>query len=137
MSVHVLESRRARRLAASSHFTLGHDKAGWTLVQPDGRARHVDSFEAGVDSAREFLAPKAVSIDVWQDGEYICSLPPEQWAHFATTAPVARPQPLFPKTEQVANRTARVLMNIAGPLFWLALIVTAVAASLGWRLLVF
>jgi hypothetical protein len=113
------------------HFTLRHGEKGWTLFQPDGRARQFDSFEAGVSAARESISPKA-SIDVWQDGDYICCLPAEQWSGAA-----AQPQPLFPRTERAANRTARMVMNIAGPVFWLALVATAVAASLGWRLLEF
>jgi hypothetical protein len=134
MTVHVLERPRAKAQTPNPRFTLSHDDAGWTLVQPDGHARQFDSFEAGVDGAREFLAPQTVSIDVWQDGEYICCLPPEQWSHVAP-APTAAPQsPLFPKAERYANRIARVMMAVAGPVFWVAMIAAVVAASLGWRL---
>jgi len=137
MSVNVLERSRAKPKADATRFTLSQNDDGWTLFQPDGRARQFDSFEAGIDGARECLAPQTVLIDVWQDGEYICCLPPEQWSRTVTATPVASPRPLFPKTDRFANRTARVVMNIAGPAFWLALIATAVTASLGWRLLAF
>src|SRR5580658_3182943 len=112
MTVHVLERHRTRPQAVNPHFTLSHDEDGWTLFQPDGRARQFDSFEAGVDGAREFLAPQPVSIDVWQDGEYICCLPPEQWSHAAHVTRAA-PEPLFPKAERYANRFARVMMGVA------------------------
>lgn len=36
--------------------------------------------------------------------------------------------------ERHANRAARVLLAAAGPLFWMVLVL-AIAASLGWRLL--
>ena len=133
MTVHVLERHRQ---TANPHFTLSHDKVGWTLVQPDGRARQFESFEEGVDGAREFLAPETVSIDVWQDGEYICNLPPEQWPHVAPATSAAS-APLFPKTERYANRFARVMMAVAGPVFWVAMVAAVIAASLGWRLLLF
>jgi hypothetical protein len=133
MTVHVLERPRTRQQTGSPHFTLSHDDDGWTLVQPDGRARQFKSFEAGVDGAREFLAPETVSIDVWQDGEYICCLPPEQWSH-AAHATTAASLPLFPKAERYANRFAQVMMGVAGPVFWVAMVAAVLAASLGWRL---
>ena len=135
MTVHVLERPRTPAQTADPHFTLSHDKAGWTLVRPDGHARQFDSFEAGVDGAREFLAPQMVSIDVWQDGEYICCLPPEQWPHTAPATTVSSAPPLFPKAERYANRVARVVMGVAGPVFWVAMVGAVLAASLGWRLL--
>jgi hypothetical protein len=134
MTVHVLDRPRPRRQTDNRRFKLSHDKAGWTLFQPDGRARKFDSFEAGIDGAREFLAPRTVSIDVWQDGEYICCLPPEQWRNCAPASSVTTEAPLFPKAERCANRAARVLMGVAGPVFWLSMVAAVVAASLGWRL---
>jgi hypothetical protein len=41
---------------------------------------------------------------------------------------------LFASAERYANRVAEVIFATAGPLFWLALMFVAVAASLGWRL---
>jgi hypothetical protein len=134
MTVHVLERRRSRPQTGNPRFRLSHDKAGWTLFQPDGRTQQFDSIEAGIDGAREFPTARTVSIDVWQDGEYICCLPPEQWSHaaHATTAP--REPPLFPTAERYAHRFARVMMGVAGPVFWVAMVAAVLAASLGWRL---
>jgi hypothetical protein len=134
MTVHVLERPRTRRQTSNPHFALSHDEDGWTLFQPDGRARQFDSFEAGIAGAREFLTPQTVSIDVWQDGEYICCLPPEQWSRAAQVATAASKPPLFPKAERYANRLARVIMGVAGPVFWVAMVAAVLAASLGWRL---
>lgn len=111
---------------------LSHDEAGWTLLQPDGRARQFATFEAGIDGAREAAPVPKTSIDVWQDGQYICCLPPEQWPQ--STHPAAAPKPLFPATERHANRAAALLMPVAGVFFWLALVILTLAASLGWRI---
>jgi hypothetical protein len=135
MTIHVLERRPTRRPASSPHFTLSHDEDGWTLFQPDGCTRQFASLEAGIDGAREFPAPQTVSIDVWQDGEYICCLPPEQWSHVAPATAAAPQSPLFPTAERYANRFARVMMAVAGPVFWVAMVAAVLAASLGWRLL--
>ena len=48
-----------------------------------------------------------------------------------------QPGPWLMIAERYANRAARALMATAGPLFWMALVFIAVAASLGWRLLFF
>jgi hypothetical protein len=136
MTIEVLERPRRQPAPGSRHFRLSHDEDGWTLFQPDGRARRFDTFEAGIEGARETAPKPKMPIDVWQDGEYICCLPPEQWrqsAHLAATAP----KPLFPATERYANRVARLLMPVAGAFFWLALMVLALGASLGWRFLHF
>jgi hypothetical protein len=135
MTVQALERSRTRRQPSLSHFTLSHDEDGWTLSRPDGDTRQFKTFEAGIDGAREFLAPGTVSIDVWQDGEYICCLPPQQWSHAAPATTAALEAPLFPTAERYANRFARMVMGVAGPVFWVAMIAAVVAASLGWRLL--
>jgi len=41
---------------------------------------------------------------------------------------------LLTTVERQANRAAQILLTTAGPLFWLALVVVAISASLGWRL---
>jgi hypothetical protein len=133
MTIQVLERSRAPA-PASPHFTLSHDEDGWTLLQPDGRARQFDTFEAGIESARETALAPTMPIDVWQDGQYICCLPPGKWPHSSHPAATA-PKPLFPATERHANRAARLLMPAVGMFFWLALMVVALAASLGWRIM--
>ena len=132
MTTQLLEKPRRRSASARPHFTLSHDDAGWTLLQPDGHARQFATFEAGIDGAREAAPIPKTPIDVWQDGQYICCLPPEQWSY--PTHPAAAPKPLFPATERYANRVARWLMPMAGAFFWLALMIVALTASLGWRL---
>lgn len=133
MTTQLLEKPRHRATSARPHFTLRHDDAGWTLLQPDGRARQFATFEAGIDGAREAAPVPKTPIDVWQDGQYICCLPPEQWP-YSVHPPTVAPRPLFPATERYANRIARWLMPIAGAFFWLVLVIITLAASLGWRI---
>ena len=40
----------------------------------------------------------------------------------------------FAAVERQANRAAQILMPLAGAIFWLALVIAVLAASLGWRL---
>ena len=128
-----LEEPRRRSAPAHPHFTLSHDDAGWTLLRPDGCARQFGTFEAGIDGARKAAPIPKTPIDVWQDGQYICCLPPEQWPY--SVHPLrARPKPLFHATERYANRIARWLMPVAGTFFWLVLVIITLTASLGWRL---
>jgi hypothetical protein len=54
----------------------------------------------------------------------------------------ARQEPRHPagktrEVERFINRAAEIAFAAAGPLFWLAMVLAAVAASLGWRFLVF
>jgi hypothetical protein len=53
------------------------------------------------------------------------------------TASGAASWQIFPIVERYANRFGQILMATAGPFFWMALMFIAVAASLGWRLLIF
>ena len=134
MAIQVLDKPRNRPAPGRPHFRLSHDKGGWTLLRPDGDARQFDTFEAGIDSVREAVRAPQTPIDIWQEGEYICCLSLDQWSQPARTAPVAPAKPLFPRTERVANRAARIVMAVAGPFFWAVLILAVVAASLGWKL---
>jgi hypothetical protein len=134
MAIHVLDKPRYRRAPVSPHFRLSHDRGGWTLSRPDGHARKFDTFEAGIDSARDAVPAPQTPIDIWQEGEYICCLSLDQWSHPARIAPTAPAKPLFPRTERVANRAARIVMAVAGPVFWLMLVVATLAASLGFKL---
>lgn len=134
MTIQVLaRPRRRQAVPASPHFTLSHDEDGWMLSHPDGRAQQFDTFQAGIDGARETGPAPEMPIELWHDGQYICCLPPDQWPHAAH--PITKTaKSLFPATERHANRIARLLMPAAGMFFWLALMVVALAASLGWRL---
>ena len=133
MTVEAFERRHPGRTPISPHFTLSRDAKGWTLSRPDGHARRFDTFEAGIDGALEAGPVPEMPIDVWQDGQYICCLPTEQWPDAAPHA-VALPKPLFPTIDRHANQVARWLMGVAGPVFWMALVAIALTASLGWRL---
>jgi hypothetical protein len=72
---------------------------------------------------------QTVTSKVWQDGEYICSLPTEEWPQ-----PVAALDVTESAAERRVNRAAQWLMTAGGLFFWLALMAVALAASLGWRL---
>jgi hypothetical protein len=133
MAIDVLERPSSRPAPRRPQFRLSHDEDGWTLLQPDGRARRFDTFEAGVEGAREAAPAPGMPLDVWQDGQYICCLPPEQWARSAHPAATA-PKPLSPATERHANYAARWPTGMAGTFFWPMLLVVALIASLGWRL---
>jgi hypothetical protein len=116
---------------------VGDDRGSWTLSGQDNRARRFADFEAALDSARHVPNSQTSTIEVWQSGEYICCLPPEEWPHpeASVHAAPASEESAFPTAERYANRAAQLLMATAGPLFWLALMVVTLAASLGWRLI--
>jgi hypothetical protein len=133
MAIDALERPPGAPAPRRPQFRLSHDENGWTLSEPDGRTRRFDTFEAGIGGAREAAPALKMPIDVWERGQYICCLPPEQWARSAHPA-APSPKPLFSVTERLANRIARVLMPVAGMFFWLVLVAITLAASLGWRL---
>jgi hypothetical protein len=133
MAIDVLERPSSRPAPRRPQFRLSRGEDGWTLLQPDGRTRRFDTFEAGVAGAREAAPAPDRPLDVWQDGQYICCLPPEQWARFAHPAATG-PEPLFPAAERHANRLMRRLTGMARTFFWPTLLVVALIASLGWRL---
>jgi hypothetical protein len=138
MTVAPLETRRARYEAATPRVRLSGDACGhWTLAGSDSRAREFTDFETALDSARHVPGSETATIEIWQGGEYICCLQPEDRPYRGAaihTARIASETRAFTATERYANRAAQVLMAIAGPLFWIALLVITLAASLGWRL---
>jgi hypothetical protein len=116
---------------------LSCDNTGcWTVSGPDVPARKCPNFESALDIARHIPDPQTATIEVWQRGEYICCLPREEWLHGAALVRTADVAPRS-AAERHANRLAGMAMATAGPCFWLALVVFALAASLGWRLLLF
>ncbi|HTW52713.1 MAG TPA: hypothetical protein VME45_12570 [Stellaceae bacterium] len=133
MAIDVLERPPGGPTPRRPQFRLSHDEDGWTLLQPDGRTRRFDTFEAGIEGAREAAPAPKTPIDVWENGQYICCLPPEQWVRPAHPAATGA-EPLFPSTERHADRASGGLMRAAGTFFWLALLGVALIASLGWRL---
>lgn len=116
----------------------GDDTGQWTLAGLGSGAREFPDFEAALDDARQAPDARMATIEVWQDSQYICCLPPSAWRpHRASirSAPAVPQGRLLTTVERQANRAAQILFATAGPLFWLALAVVAISASLGWRLL--
>ncbi len=138
MTAASLETRRARYKAAAPRVRLSGDAGGhWTLAGSDSLARQFTDFETALDSARHVPGSETATIEVWQGGEYICCLQAEERPHRGAsvhTAPIASERRGVTAAERYANRAAQVLMAAAGPLFWVALLVITLAASLGWRL---
>jgi hypothetical protein len=133
----VADGRRGRATAAARRVLLSRDDSGgWTLSGLNRPACRFADFDAALERARDVQDAQAATIEVWQDGEYICCLQPEgRLGASSLAAPsVARRRPAT-VAERRANRAAQFLMATAGPLFWLALMLVAVAASLGWRML--
>jgi hypothetical protein len=115
----------------------GDDTGQWTLAGLGSGARQFSDFEAALDDARQAPDTRMATIEVWQDSQYICCLPPSAWRpHGASirSAPAVPQGRLLTTVERQANRAAQILLTTAGPLFWLALVVVAISASLGWRL---
>jgi hypothetical protein len=132
-----LETSRTRSEAAASRILLSCNPGGsWTLSGSGRPARQFTDFDAALDSARHVPNSETATIEVWQGGEYICCLQAEERPHRGAsvhTAPIASERRGV-TAERYANRAAQVLMAAAGPLFWVALLVITLAASLGWRL---
>jgi hypothetical protein len=113
------------------------DDSGCTLTVPEGERRFPD-VEAARDSARNAQRTQAATIEIWQDDEYICCLAPRQiqcaeLAFPSLYSPVFRHRHLM-VAERRAERLAGFWLAIAGPMFWAALVLLVIAASLGWHL---
>ena len=137
MTAALAEKRRTRPEALSRRVMLSCDNTGnWTVSGLDEPARKCRNFESALDLARHIPDSQTATIEVWQRGEYICCLPQEEWLGGAAVVhtPHATPRSAI---ERQANRLAELVMATAGPCFWLALVVLALSASLGWRLLLF
>jgi len=141
MTLDTLERPGIRSREAASRILLSpdDDSGGWTLSELDGAARRFTDYEAALAWVRQVPALQAATIEIWQQGDYIFCLPPEEWLHGASfhRAPSVQKARAFTAVERYANRAAEVVFAVAGPLFWLALMLVAMAASLGWRLLLF
>jgi hypothetical protein len=115
------------------------DSGGWTLSGCNSDRRFPD-IEAALECARQSGEVKIATIEIWQDGQYICCVPVRPWPERGAAigggdAPGLIPYPILTSAEWYANRAAKATLTRAGPLFWAALIVVTIAASLGWRLL--
>lgn len=134
------EDRWLRSQAVPNRVLLRCDDKGCTLSAPNSERRFPD-LQTALDCARLSRDTKGATVEVWQGSQYICCVTPKSWrtseAEFPSfTAPRLVPDSMLIAAERHANRAARILLATAGPLFWLALLVVAVAASLGWRLLI-
>jgi hypothetical protein len=104
----------ARR--ANAPILLSCDDSGrWTL---SGHARRFPDFEAALHCARRTPASASATIEVWERGQYVCSVPPDAWPHCRVpgeTAPTVSERDALVTAERGANRLARVLLSTAGP----------------------
>jgi hypothetical protein len=128
-----------RSADADCRILLNGDNSGtWTLSERGCLVSKFPDLTAALDSARHVPGSTTATIEIWQGGENICCLSPRECTHrraavrAGTVPPLGR---LLTIPEQYANRAAQILLTTAGPLFWLALMLMAVAASLGWKLL--
>jgi hypothetical protein len=133
------EDRQIRTPAAPNRVLLRCDDNGCTLSAANAERRFPD-LQTALDCAHHSRDTETATIEVWQAGQYICCVTPKSWrkseVEFPSfTAPRLVPDSMLVAAERHANRAARILLATAGPLFWLALVVVVVAASLGWRLL--
>lgn len=123
--------RPGRSHPTAPRIRLTCDSTGnWALVGSAAIRRYTD-FESARDDAQRAANASAAAVEIWRGGEYVCCLPPE-------AAPATRrlrgEKDVLLTVERHADRAARIVMPIAGLLFWLSLMVIALAASLGWRL---
>jgi hypothetical protein len=134
-----IKNRPSPPQSAANRVFLCCDETGCPLSGVDAERRFSDAQKA-LDSARRFSETEPATIEIWQHGQYICCVPPRSRrpgeADFPSIGgPSIVPGPWLMAAERFANRAARALMATAGPLFWMALIFLAVAASLGWQFL--
>src|SRR5262249_31550971 len=128
--------RAARRQPAASVRLCCNASGNWTLSGANRTRSEFTDFDAALRSARKLPEAKDAMIEVWQGGEYICCLLSDEGPSRAP--PYADDiaglhTPRYSAAERQANRLARILLPVAGLLFWLALLGLAFAASFGWR----
>lgn len=134
-----VEDRQSKQRPAVERVFLRCDDKGATLCRPDSERRFPD-VRTAIDCARQSREMGASTIEIWQDGEYICCVTPlsspRSQADFANnSAPWLVSDAGLAAAEHYANRIAQILVATAGPLFWLALLGVVIAASLGWQFL--
>jgi hypothetical protein len=141
MTAATLQRGRAQPEPIPPRVLLGCNGSGsWTLSGLDIPARRFSDFESAVDGARHVAGGETATIEIWQSGEYICCLPPQEWPYGVASAQIVASVPkghALATVERCANRTAQVLMPVAGMFFWLSLMAVVLGASLGWRLFYF
>ena len=135
-SVEALGGAGARSESVSSRIVLSCGQSGSWKLTAAHLSREFPDFAAALSCARQLPAAKSATIEVWQEGEYICCLPPHPVADGEAfqSRQVRAPSRLAAAAEHYASRAGGMLYVTAGPVFWLALAAAVVAASLGWRL---
>ena len=133
-----LENRGAvKRPQPVDRLCLRCDEKGCTLS--GGRfERHFPDLRTAIEYARRSRETGTATIEIWQDGEYICCKAPPRRSDVDfphPLAPVQLPRARLAAAERQATRISRILMATAGPFFWLCLLITMVAAIFGWQLL--
>ena len=128
------ERRAMQPKADTPRIRLNCDeRSGWILSEPGRPARQFLDFESARDSIRGARPSPNTTIEIWQDGEYVCCLPQEEWR--PRDAEITNLHgPRFAAIDRYANRAAAFLLPAVGLTFWLALVVIAVTASFGWKL---
>jgi hypothetical protein len=127
------------RQTAPDRVRLYCDDKGCVLSGVGSERRFTD-VQTALDCAGRAPETQGSTIEIWQGGQYICCVAPRSLELGAADFPSISARRLvsdagLAAAERYANRIARILMETAGPIFWLALVVVVLAASLGWRLL--
>ena len=139
----LLVPRDARRGIKSgrpvARVLLRCDEMGCTLSGGRFEQRFQD-LQAAIDSAQQSNETASATIEIWQDGQYICcKTPPSPQRSDVEFPDLFAPRLIsdarLAAAERYANNIGRALMATAGPIFWLCLVVMMVAASFGWQLL--
>ena len=134
-----VKDRQSKLRPAADRVLLRCDDKGCTLCQA-GNERRFSDVQTALNSARQSREMATATIEIWQGREYICCVTPLPSQRSQSDFPSISAPRLISDTglaaaERYANRMARISLATAGPLFWLALLVVMVAASLGWQLL--
>ncbi|HWB51338.1 MAG TPA: hypothetical protein VG651_19655 [Stellaceae bacterium] len=123
---------RAARRRLEPRIRLSRDGCRWIVSPSDRPQCAFDDFADALRHARQVRDAKTATIEVWQGGEYICCLQPETRPSGDQAFPgVASPR--FPRLERATNRAARFMLPVVEMVFWLALLVIALAAGFGGR----
>ena len=122
-----------------ARLRLQCDEKGCTLS--GGRfERHFPDLQTAIDCAQRSRETASATIEIWQDGQYVCckmpSSPKRGDAEFPDlSTPKLISNARLAAAERCAIRAGQALMATAGPLFWLCLVAMVVAATFEWQLL--
>lgn len=112
----------------------GDDDGSWTLTGSGEADCRFTDFDAALDSARHVPGRDEATIEIWQGGEYVCCAPRKAGWPPPDNEVAGLHGPRLAVVDRVANRAAEFLLPVVGYGFWLAILIIAMAASLGWRL---